>query len=372
MSVSDRDLDRLRRAIALASKGCFGVEPNPPVGCVLDKDGRVVGEGWHAAYGGPHAEVVALDRAGGEARGATAYVSLQPCSRVLKTGACTDALRRAGVSRVVYAASDPNMDSEDLGVLRNAGIQVQGPLLEEEAAPLLERFRRALGRKRPWVSLKWAMSLDGRIAPARGRGGRISGTRSQALVHDLRGHADAVAVGVETVLVDDPRLTCRLEGGVPDGRDQPLRVVFDSSLRTPPTSLLLDDAPHVPVLVICVQADPQRRRALEECGAEVAVVPAAQGGVDLSAALSVLYERGVRRLLVEGGARVHGALIASGLADQVHAFVAPIVLGGGDAPFAVSGTGIHETEEALRLEQVRWRRLDDDLLLQGYLPTPRA
>jgi len=147
-----------------------------------------------------------------------------------------------------------------------------------------------------------------------------------------------------------------------------LRVVFDSSLRTPPTSVLLADAPHVPVLVICVQADPERRGALEDCGAEVAEVPAADGGVDLTAALSLLHERGVRRLLVEGGARVHGALIQARLADQIHAYVAPIILGGGEAPFAVSGTGIRDVSGALRLEELQWRRLDDDLLLQGYLP----
>lgn len=344
------------------------MEPNPPVGCVLVKDDRVVGEGWHTAFGGPHAEVEALRRAGESARGATAYVSLQPCSKELKTGACTAALQQAGVVRVVYAAADPNMGPEGAAALVEAGIEVQGPALEEVGEALLVRFKRGLALRRPWVALKWAMSLDGRIAPARGRGGRISSTRSQAHVHGLRGHADAVVVGVETVLVDDPRLTCRLEGGVPDGRSQPLRVVLDSSLRTPPTSVLLDDAPHAPVLIVCVTADASRREALEACGAEIAEVPASSGGVDLSAALSVLYERGVRRALVEGGERVHGALIRAGLADQVHAYVAPILLGGGDAPFAVSGTRIDEVSRALRLEDVQWRRLDDDLLLQGYVP----
>lgn len=368
MAVTSHDLERLRRAMALALKGCFAVEPNPPVGCVLEKDGKVVGEGWHIAFGGPHAEVEALAKAGERAEGATAYVSLEPCSKELKTGACTTALIQAGVARVVYAASDPNMSPEGMATLRRAGVQVEGPVLEEEGEALLSRFCRALTHRRPWVALKWAMSLDGRIAPARGRGGRISGTRSQAHAHDLRGHADAVAVGVETVLVDDPRLTCRLEGGVPHGRSQPLRVVFDSSLRTPPTSVLLDDAPHVPVLIFCVEADPPRCRALEACGAEVVEVPAADGGVDLSAALSALHGRGVRRLLVEGGERVHGALIRAGLADQVHAYVAPIVLGGGDAPFAVSGTRVDRVSGALRLQDVQWRRLDDDLLLQGYFP----
>lgn len=367
MAATDHDLDRVRRAIALAAKGRFAVEPNPLVGCVLEKDGRVVGEGWHAAYGGPHAEVAALARAGDAARGATAYVSLEPCSLTLKTGACTVALAQAGVRRVVFASSDPNMPSEGLNTLRTAGVGVEGPVLPEEGAPLLARFLPGLDRAQPWVVLKWAMSADGRIAPAVGRGGPISGARAHAFVHGIRAHVDAVAVGTETARIDDPRLTCRLEGGPPHGRPQPLRVVFDDALATPPTARLLDDAPDVPCLILTAVDDGDRHAALTAKGAEVAIVPPGEGGLDLQAALAFLRKRGVRRLLVEGGARLHGSFLRAGLADQVSAFVAPIVLGGEGAPSAVSGTGITAVDAAYRLTDTRWRKLGDDLLLEGYV-----
>jgi diaminohydroxyphosphoribosylaminopyrimidine deaminase/5-amino-6-(5-phosphoribosylamino)uracil reductase len=370
MSVSDHDRERLRRAVALAAKGRFAVEPNPIVGCVIERQGRVVGEGWHVAYGGPHAEVEALAKAGVAAEGATAYVSLEPCTKVGKTGACATALRQAGIARIVYASKDPNMDDDGLALLRAAGVEVEGPVLEAEGAPLLEPFLRARDRDRPWVILKWAMSLDGRIAPAAGKGGPISGERARAFVHDARAHVDAVAVGIDTVLADDPRLTCRLEGGPPHDRPQPARVVFDTRLRTPATARLLQDAPDVPLYVVCAEAPPDRRMALESRGAKVARVGSAEGRVDLAAALRWLREQDVHRVLVEGGANVHGALLRAGLADQVTAIVAPIVLGGHGAPAAVTGTGIADVAQALRLEETQWRRLGDDLLQQGYLPTP--
>ena len=353
MALDDHDRTRLRRAIALAAKGRYGVEPNPVVGCVLESQGRIVGEGWHAAYGGPHAEVEALLRAGDAARGATAYVSLEPCSTVGKTGACALALAEAGVARVVFASRDPHM----------------GPDLEGEGDRLLRDFLHAASRARPWVVLKWAMTLDGRIAPAIGRGGAITGARTLAFVHDLRAHVDAVIVGVATVLVDDPRLTSRLEGGMPHGRPQPCRVVLDSGLRTPPAARLLESAPDVPVVIFAVEGAPtDRRRALEARGARVREVRAEAGRVDLGEALRSLHEEGARRVLVEGGARVHGAFLRRGLADQVSAFVAPLVLGGDDAPAAVTGTGIGAMDDALRLEMPQWRRLGEDLLLQGFVP----
>src|SRR5262245_27913188 len=226
MTLPDADRERLRRAIALAAKGRFRVEPNPTVGCVLAKDGRVVGEAWHDGYGGPHAEVRALAVAGEAARGATAFVSLEPCSRHGKTPPCTDALLAAGVARVVYAAADPNPGEggRSAGLLSARGVTVEGPALPAEGEVAVARFRRALALGRPWTILKWAMSADGRIAARRGAGGRITGPRAEAEVHELRGRCDAVLVGRGTLDADDPRLTCRLAGGPPDGRRQPLRV----------------------------------------------------------------------------------------------------------------------------------------------------
>jgi diaminohydroxyphosphoribosylaminopyrimidine deaminase/5-amino-6-(5-phosphoribosylamino)uracil reductase len=324
---------------------------------VIERDGTIVGEGWHEAYGGPHAEAVALARAGEAARGATAYVSLEPCCAApgKKTPPCADALALAGVRRVVYGATDPDPRVDGRGAARLAelGLEV---LRLGGAAPQ----RPPEGR--PWVILKWAMSWDGRTSPAAGVGGTLVGERALAFVHDLRGRCEAVAVGIGTVLADDPRLTCRLAGGPPDGRAQPLRVVFDSSRRTPPHARLLRDR-AAPTLVIAASAG-----RLE--GAEVWSCPGPDGRVDLAAALRRLHaERGVRRMLVEGGSRVHGALLRAGLADQVDVLLSPRILGASGAPPAVEGTGFHTVEGSPRLVDVVRRSLGDDLLLRGT-PAP--
>ncbi len=375
MSLTDHDAERLRRAIALARKGRFHVEPNPPVGCVLEReDAGIVGESWHAAYGGAHAEIGALRMAGRAARGATAYVSLAPCGVYGKTPPCADALLEARVGRVVYAAGDPNPLEQGAGIdrLRAAGVQVDGATgqLAAEGDALLDRFQSALARERPWIVLKWAMSVDGRIAAKRGHGGAISGVRANALVHDWRAHADAVAVGIETVIADDPQLTCRLADGLPEGREQPLRVVFDAYLRTPVQSRLVRGVDDVGVLIFTgPQADPFRRQALEDRGCVIYEVAAEGDRLDLAAAVGMLHDDGVRRLLVEGGARIHGSFVRDGLADQVSTFVAPTVLGGAESVSAVVDSGVESADEALHLDDVMWRKVGDDLLMQGYVGT---
>lgn len=375
MGLSDHDIERLRRALSLARKGFFSVEPNPPVGCVIERGSEgVVGESWTAPFGGPHAEVGALCLAADRARGATAYVSLAPCGQHGKTPPCADALLEAGIERVVYAAADPSALEQDAGLqrLRRAGIVVEGPVgaLATEAAALLTRFETSLARRTPWTILKWAMSLDGRISPAAGGGGVISGRRAHVLAHEWRGYADAVAVGVGTVLSDDPRLTCRLERGPPHGRPQPQRVVFDTQLRTPVDGrLAMDDCVEPLLLFASEGADEERRAALEAAGCLIETVPVGMGGhIDLRVALERLHARGVRRLLVEGGATIHGALLRAGLADQISAFVAPLILGGQTAVPAVCESGFEALDVAPRLEEVMWRRIGDDLLMQGYLP----
>lgn len=378
MGVSGHDLERLRAAVALARRGFFGVEPNPPVGCVIeDGRGRVVGEGFHAAYGGPHAEIAALEAAGCGARGATAYVSLAPCGRHGKTAPCADALQAAGVSRVVFAADDPDPDERGAGVarLRAAGLAVDGPVgdLDQESDALLARFRAALDRPRPWTLAKWAMSADGCIAARRGSGGRISSEEAGRRTHLWRGHADAIAVGIETVLADDPRLTCRLPDGPPHDRPQPRRIVFDSALRTPATARLVAEADLAPVWIFAgAGAAEDRRRALEEVGCRVLEVPRDGEGLDLAAAWTLMHEEGVRRLLVEGGARIHGSLFQAALVDQVAVFVAPSVLGGADPVRALVWPGGADPASALRLEEARWEPVGEDMLLLGYVAAARS
>lgn len=373
-ALPEDDLARLRRALALAAKGRFRVEPNPTVGCVLVRAGQVVGEGWHDGFGGPHAEVRALARAGEAARGATAYVSLEPCSRQGKTPPCTRALVEAGVARVVYASADP--DPREGGrsalLLREAGLQVDGPCLEAEGEAVLARFRAALALERPWTVLKWAMSADGRIAPRAGAGGRLSGDRALVELHELRGRCDAVLVGRGTVDADDPLLTCRLPGGPPDGRPQPLRVVVTRRLAGLAGTRLAAGTAVAPVLVALgsLRAEPAEQeaaRALAARGVELLAVGEDAHGVRLDRLLAALRARGVARLLVEGGARLHGALLRAGLADQVHVDVAPLLLGGASAVPAVLGTGVETTEQALRLEASAWRKVGDDLVLDGYV-----
>ncbi len=325
MSLSVQDQERLRRAIALAAKGRFRVEPNPLVGCVIEREGRVLGEGWHDGFGGAHAEVRALAAAGEGARGATAFVSLEPCSRQGKTPPCVGALLAAGVHRVVFAASDPDPREGGAGAaaLRAGGVKVEGPALPAEGEALLARFRAGLASGRPWVVLKWAMSADGRSAPRAGAGGRLTGERAQVEVHELRGRCDALLVGRGTLASDDPLLTCRLPGGPPDGRPQPLRVVVARGLEELGARRLFDSVAQGPVLVAVARAEPLAARALEARGVQIEEIGPPAGPVDLGRLLTRLKARGVARLLVEGGARLHGAFLAAGLADQVQVWVAP-------------------------------------------------
>jgi diaminohydroxyphosphoribosylaminopyrimidine deaminase/5-amino-6-(5-phosphoribosylamino)uracil reductase len=373
MALTDHDRTRMQRAIALARMGRFEVDPNPPVGCVIDgPDGAgTVGESWHKAYGGPHAEIEALRIAGERARGGTAYVSLEPCCHAGKTGPCADALIRAGIGRVVFGTRDPNPEVAGQGLERllAAGIEVDGPTCGEDAQALLVRFRHALARERPYVIAKWAISLDGASSPARGRGGAISGRKAMLRTHALRGRVDAVLVGVGTVLADDPDLRCRLVDGPPDGRAQPLRVVLDSELRTPPTGRLVRSADQSPVLLFASKgADASRADALQQPGVSIERVPGGERGLALETVLEALATRGVRRLLIEGGARVHGAFFRQGFVDHVQAYVAPSILGGSTAVPGVTGSGIDSAAAALALEEIAWRKLGDDLMLQGYVP----
>ena len=371
----DRDL--LRAAAFNAPYGRFDVEPNPLVGCDLYRGGEIVGLGRHSAYGAAHAEVDALRHAGANARGATAYVTLEPCTTTGKTGPCVEALAKAGVRRVVWAVADPNPAHRGraAAALRAHGIVADGPAFRRDPNPEFTfALRRSLASDRPWVLAKWAQSLDGRLAFERGRPAPISGPDSWREVHGLRGRVEAVAVGVGTVLADDPRLDCRRPGGPPDGRSQPAAVVFDSTLRTPIRSKLVRGATLArPLHIYVAKAPPRRLRAFVHArGVIVTTMPGRDGRVDLARALAHLRAQGCRRLLVEGGGTLTGALLGAGLVDQVAAIVAPILVGRPDAPSLVLPSGRARTRSGSTLsfpslEHVRGRRVGDDLWIEGYV-----
>ncbi len=334
------DLSHMRAALALARRGLGNAWPNPSVGCVVVREHRVVGRAVTAPGGRPHAEPLALAMAGAAARGATAYVTLEPCCHHGRTPPCTDALIAAGIARVVVATSDPDPRVNGAGIarLRAGGIAVEQGVLAAEAEDVNAGFFSRVRRGRPLVTLKLASTLDGRIATRTGESRWITGEPARRMAHALRGRHDAVMVGVGTVLADDPDLTCRIPGYKPV---QSVRVVADSHLRTRLTSRLVATAAQTPTWLIARNgACPERRRALEGAGVGVITVDAGTPGVDLAAALAVLADRGITRLLAEGGAQMAAALLRADLVDRIAWFHAPSIMGGDGWPAAQAfGTG---------------------------------
>ncbi len=327
MGFTPSDIAAMRRALDLARRGEGSVEPNPQVGAVVAAAaGALRGEGWHATYGGPHAEVAALAAAGAAARGATLFVTLEPCCHHGKTPPCTQAIIAAGIARVVVAAGDPfpQVAGGGLAALRAAGIAVETGLLEAEAVRLTAPFRKLVTTGRPWVIAKWAMSLDGRLVAPAGAGRWISSPAARAIVHALRGRVDAIAVGIGTALADDPLLTPR-----PPGPRRPLRIVLDSRARLPLESRLVRTARETPVLVaVGPAAADDRVAALRGAGCEVWRGEAAGATERLRELLAELGRRRFTNVVVEGGAGVLRTLFAAGEADEIQAFVAPRDFGG--------------------------------------------
>ncbi|MCD2468049.1 bifunctional diaminohydroxyphosphoribosylaminopyrimidine deaminase/5-amino-6-(5-phosphoribosylamino)uracil reductase RibD [Streptomyces sp. MBT42] len=355
------DITAMRRAVELAARGLGATSPNPVVGCVItDASGDVVGEGFHQRAGGPHAEVHALREAGGLARGATAYVTLEPCNHTGRTGPCAQALIEAGVSRVVYAVGDPNPQATGgADTLRAAGVEVGRGLLEAEAEAGNIAWLTSVRHGRPFVRWKYAATLDGRIAAADGTSRWISSAESRADVHRLRAEADAVVVGSGTARADDPHLAVR---GI-DGAVQPLRVVVDTEATAVKTGArVLDDA--APTL-IAVADD----AAVSLDGTEVVRLPRAARGLSVPALLDALHARGVRSVLLEGGPTLAGAFVAAGAVDQVVGYLAPVLLGAG--PNALADAGISTITEALRLDVTETVRVGPDLRVTAA-PHPTA
>lgn len=370
----DRDETFMARALELARLGAGHTSPNPMVGALVVSDGQVVGEGYHRQAGTPHAEVHALNAAGRAAAGATLYVSLEPCDHHGRTPPCTEAILVAGIRRVVVAVRDPNPRVAGRGSarLREAGIEVTEGVLEAEAARLNEAFFHYMTRGRPFLTMKYAMTLDGRIATATGDSRWVSGAGSRAMAHRLRSEHDAVMVGIGTVLRDDPLLTARPPDG--NGRD-PIRIILDSRLSLPATARVLRADSPAPTWVVATPLAPaDRRQVIEEAAREspapleVITVPAAAGRVDLRALFQELGRRGLTSVLLEGGATVNAAALAAGLVQKIVCFVAPKLFGGGiAAPGPVAGQGVATPAEARYLKRVHVESIGDDAMITGYL-----
>jgi diaminohydroxyphosphoribosylaminopyrimidine deaminase/5-amino-6-(5-phosphoribosylamino)uracil reductase len=346
------DLAMMRAALGLARRGLGTTWPNPSVGCIVVKGGHIVGRGWTGRGGRPHGETEALRRAGAAAMGAIAYVTLEPCSHWGKTPPCADALIKAGLCRVVIALEDPDPRVAGSGIeaLRKAGLGVEIGLCAAEAAELNAGFLQRVRLGRPLVTLKLATSLDGRIAMADGESRWITGAAARDRAHLLRAAHDAILVGTDTVLADDPQLTCRLPGLADRS---PVRVVLDRQLRIPPTARLIAEAREVPTwLVTLPSADPARQKLLRDAGVEVIAAEAdATGMIDLSAVLTLLGTRGLTRLLVEGGGRLAGALLRAELVDRLVWFHAPLLLGGDGIP-AIAPLGLGTLADMPRFERL--------------------
>ncbi|MFO0891751.1 MAG: bifunctional diaminohydroxyphosphoribosylaminopyrimidine deaminase/5-amino-6-(5-phosphoribosylamino)uracil reductase RibD [Isosphaeraceae bacterium] len=361
------DFSWMGLALAEAAKGRGSVEPNPMVGAVIVNDGRAVGIGHHARFGGPHGEVVAIQAAGPDARGATLYVTLEPCCHHGKTPPCTMAILEAGISRVVAAIRDPfpAVSGKGIARLRDSGVQVEVGVGGVEAAELLAPFLKRTLTGLPYVIGKWAMTLDGKTAVAAGDSRWISSAESRARVHELRGRVDAIVAGIGTVLADDPQLTAR-----PAGPRIATRVVLDTRVQLPPSSLLAMTAREVPVLVAATNEAPvERVAALRELGCEVVAFPG-PARVAIQPLLEELGKRGMTNVLVEGGGRVLGSFLDGGHLDEVDVYLAPILEGGDHPRTAARGRGLLRMADARRLAPVSYEQVGRDLRIRGTLPQP--
>lgn len=356
------DEKMMSRAIALAEERGLGAHPNPRVGCVIHRAGRVVGEGGHERFGGPHAEILALKQSGARARGATMYVTLEPCPHWGKTPPCAEAVVRAGVQRVIIASPDPSrrLGGKGIATLRRAGVRVDSGLMTRRAEELNRGFFQRQRTGRPHVILKMAQTLDGKIASRIGASRWITGPQARDLVHRLRAESDAVLVGGETVRRDNPLLTAHGAG------PNPVRVVLSGSLDLKTSSKVF--GPEAPTWVLTkTGASSGRSKKLEKIGAHVMPVPSVGDRADPRQILMALGKRGMTQLLVEGGGRVASCFLSSGLVDEVYLFVAPQFLGGESAPTSVEGKGWATPAQGPRLKRTEMKRIGDDWLIHGFL-----
>lgn len=352
----------MRMAISLAKKGIGSASPNPMVGAVVVKNGKIVGKGYHKRYGEAHAEVNALNDAGSKAKGATLYLNLEPCCHFGKTPPCTDAVIKSGIKRVVAGMTDPNpqVSGKGIEILKKAKVEVKVGILEEECGRLNEEFIKRITTGRPFVILKVAASLDGKTATKKKESKWITSEASRRYVHKLRTRVDAMMTGIGTILADDPLLTPRV-GRI---KKNPLRVVVDSLLKVPASART---AGKNTLFATTENAPAKKIKTLESQGAEVEIFKAREGKVDLNLVMDHLGERGINSVMVEAGPELSASLLREGLVDKVVFFYAPKIIGGVGAPGMVGGEGIERLSEAITLRGLKMKRFGEDIMIEGYV-----
>ena len=353
--------DYMKRALELAKKGAGHTSPNPMVGCVVVKDGRIVTEGYHERYGEFHAERNALTRCEEDLTGAEMYVTLEPCCHQGNTPPCTDIIIERSIGKVYVGSMDPNPKVAGKGVkiLQEHGIEVETGVLEKECLALNEIFFYYITTGMPYVAMKYAMTLDGKIASCTGDSKWVTGEKARHHVHELRKQYSAILAGIGTVLADDPMLNCRIEEGV-----DPVRVVCDSSLRIPLSSQLVKTAGDIPVIVAYAKENPEKEKALLQAGVEL-ISAGRDGRVDLAVLMRELGKRKIDSVLVEGGGAVHGSLLESGLVQKIFCYLAPKLIGGREAGSPVEGDGFSRMKDALPVKEMEILPLGEDICISG-------
>jgi len=356
----------MKRALTLALRGAGFVSPNPLVGAVVVKDGKIIGEGCHKEFGGAHAEVNAIAGAVGPVGGAELYINLEPCSHQGKTPACTDQIIRSGIKKVIIGMQDPNplVNGKGIAILRHHGIEVHAGVLESECKKLNEVFIKFITTRKPFVVFKYAMTIDGKIATVDNASRWITGEESRKIVHRLRHKMRSVMVGADTVIYDNPMLNVRLAG---KKLKQPLKIIADSTLRIPLEAKVLTSDPQLCLIASTEKADKNKVTEIRRRGAQVLICPVKDGRVDLPFLFDRLGAMDIDGLLLEGGSTLAFSALNEGLVDKVIAFVAPKILGGATAHTAVGGAGIAAMEDAINLRDMKARQVGDDLMIEGYI-----
>ena len=367
MNYHNKEEHYMKIALELALKGEGFVNPNPQVGALVVKEGKIVGKGYHKFYGGPHAEVYALEEAGNKASGGEIYVTLEPCSHYGKTPPCVEAIVKAGIKRVVIALKDPNplVSGRGIEFLRNKGIEVVTDVLEKEALSVNEIFIKYITEKHPFVILKSAVTLDGKIATFTGQSKWITCEKSRNFVHHIRNRVMAIAVGIGTILLDNPLLTTRLEKKC----KSPIAVILDSKLRIPMDCNIFDTIKQRKIIIACTEEHNKGKKyEIEKMGADVIVCPKDESGqVNLKILIEKLGEIGIDSLLIEGGGSLNFSALNSGIVDKVVYFIAPKIIGGSEAKTSVEGKGIEDLKKAVKLKNISCSSSGEDIMFQGYV-----